>query len=105
MSVAIHWYDTEKTILVIEFAGKWTWEEFYVRQDEINLVLDDVEYDVDVITRSMDADATNFVPVNSLTHMPIVVRRAHPRVRMAVLVTRSGLWLTMDTVLRRVSRQ
>jgi hypothetical protein len=103
MPVKIDWYDVDKTILLVMLSGRWTWEELYHQQDEFNLVLDALTHDVDVIARSGDAKSANSIPFNSLTQMLVVVRRTHPRIRSTVLMTQSGLWSTIDTLMRRIS--
>src|SRR5262245_26463050 len=105
MSVALQWYDAERTILVVEFTGKWKWDDFYIQQDRINHELNSFTYDIDVMTRAMDDDAHNYVPLNTLTQMPIVVRRTNTRVRLVALITQSGMWRTLDPLLRQISPQ
>ncbi|MCU0495890.1 MAG: hypothetical protein MUF87_00910 [Anaerolineae bacterium] len=49
MPIKISWYNLEKTIILQEFVGNWTIEEYYHFVDEMVAYLQSVSHQVDII--------------------------------------------------------
>ena len=49
MPLHVSWGDTEKTIICCESEGKWTWDEYHAALDQIVVMMQSVNYRVDLI--------------------------------------------------------
>ena len=64
MGINVSWYNEEKTIILREMIGNWTWEEFHTSQEQINGMLREVGYIVDQIIDTRNSGA---IPSSALT--------------------------------------
>ena len=49
MPIYLNWYDTNKTILIYTFEGRWTWEEFHEIDKPTWKLIADADYRIDII--------------------------------------------------------
>lgn len=56
MAVAVRWSNSEKTIVIYDIEGRWTWEEFYPAYHEAIAMELSVTHRVDVIMNMHNAN-------------------------------------------------
>lgn len=94
MGIKVRWKTTDQTVLVIEFDGQWSWEEYAVVQyEQINPMLDTVAYSVYHI---YDFTNTQHTPTNTLTWVPRLPKIMHSRFAEAVFL------IGVDPFIRKV---
>jgi hypothetical protein len=101
--VTVDWLDEEKTVLIYQIYGKWTWEEFYNAFERARVMMASVPYVVHAITIPRDDAARRHIPSNILTHFPIITRRLPSNAGMAAMVITgfNPIWRSMyNTVVR-----
>jgi hypothetical protein len=74
MAVTVVWDDVEKTILRMDFAGRWTWEEFQDAFAEFHATLDMVDYKVDTVINLSESIA---IPENAVSNFVKGVQQQH----------------------------
>ncbi len=85
MSVGVRWDDKERTIVRFTYEGAFTWDELAAVHREMGEMMEDVGYQVDVITEFANA----VLPDGALSNFPRAVRLTFlmdPRVRLMVVV-------------------
>jgi hypothetical protein len=92
MSVAVRWSNLEKTIVVYDIEGRWTWDEFYPAYNEAIAMELSVTHRVDVI---VDLHHANLLPDNVLTHIKNISDKQPPNIGITVIVTKNRFVLTM----------
>ena len=45
MATSVRWFDSERTVFLLTFEGKWTWEELYETVSEIHKMGDSVPHE------------------------------------------------------------
>lgn len=85
MPVRLNWFDAEETILLFEFEGRWTWEEFYITHAEFNRLLQARDYMVYTIIDLRNSGL--YVPPNALTHTRNIADRQQPNAGITVFVS------------------
>jgi hypothetical protein len=86
MPVNASWYDTEHTIILYEFYGKWTWDELYPVFESVQAMANSVDYGVYVMGISRDEVARTHIPPSILAHFPTLARRISSNTRLDVIV-------------------
>ena len=93
MSVHVEWWDDDKRIILYEFSGKWTWEEFYPAYHESIQMMDSVDYKVNFI---MDLLQSQHIPPGALHHIKRAADFNHPNMGLAVYVGINPLIQAME---------
>jgi len=92
MSVAVRWDSPEKTIVIYDIEGRWTWEEFYPAYNEAIAMELSVTHRVDVI---VDLHNAHLLPDNVLTHIKSISDKQPPNIGITVIVTKNRFIHTM----------
>lgn len=66
MPVRVYWDNPEKTIIVREMSGEWTWEDYGRAIGQVNEYLNQVHYTVDII---VDCRESNSLPSGALGNL------------------------------------
>jgi hypothetical protein len=82
MPVNIH-YDTENRIVIWEFIGSWTWEEYYAERGAVNTGIEAAGHRVDMI---IDMTKSRLLPKNLMTHAGSASRNAPENIGKTVFV-------------------
>jgi len=101
MPVSVRWEDDEKTIARWEFAGSWTWDDYYATLEQSNQMLESVNHKVNLLIITID---TAIVP-SGLTAQFKQISRFHSNVGIAVIVVTSAFIETMLKILIRYQPQ
>jgi len=101
MSIAVNWYNDDKTIIYWKFAGKWDWNEYAEAQDVSNAMLDTVDHTVDVIGNVQESPS---LPANALSVYRSNLSSAHPNTGLIVLVGASMFVEQMVRLLKQMFR-
>ncbi|HEX2908469.1 MAG TPA: hypothetical protein VHO69_16475 [Phototrophicaceae bacterium] len=100
MAIQVKWLDDDKKTVVREFVGAWTWEEFYASQDEVNVLLRSVDYNVHQI---MDfRQASRALPANTLTHIGHSGKAVPPNRGKSIVVVQNAFFKQMYGLLDRI---
>jgi hypothetical protein len=83
MPVTIQWDNEEKSIVRMQYVGRWTWEELYAATTQSHTMLDEVDHKVDFIH---DWLKSNAIPANAIVHSKNLIEKRHPNVGIVVLV-------------------
>jgi hypothetical protein len=99
MTVTIEWDNDQKTVLLYQFRGAWTWEELRRAVDEGYARLDAVGYVVDAILDFSESD--NFPP-NPLAHAREYTSTQHPLAGVTIFVGANALFRSLWAMFNRV---
>lgn len=65
MPITVSWHDEEKSVILRQMQGNWTWDDFHISQSNINAMLKEVPHTVDQI---IDTRESRSIPSNAITH-------------------------------------
>ncbi len=100
MPVQATWDNPEKTIILLNFEGNWTWEETYQAVAERNQLINAVENKVDIIVNFGGAGFK--VPPNALTHTRNIISQSHNRIVRNVVVGFKPMHIALWKVIEKV---
>jgi hypothetical protein len=92
MSVRVTWLDSSHTVIVREFEGAWTWDEYYASQQQVSEMLLSVRYNVHQI---FDFTRSSALPSNTLSHLRSSGRGMPTNRGRSVIVTQSNFYKHM----------
>ena len=100
MGIAIHWDNSEKTVVRFVYNGKWTWEEFYNTIAQANAMMDTVSRPVVSI---IDMRSSNYLPPGAAIHIRNVIRQSqsHNNSGISVFLQADMIVKAMIDVLRK----
>jgi hypothetical protein len=101
MGIRVRWDNDEKTIVRWDFDGPWKWDEFFVAQHESNLLLDSVDYLVDIIGNVQNS---RILPPSALTVYRSTLKKAAPNMGIIVLVGSSTFIQQMVNIFMKLFR-
>ena len=99
MPINLTWENDAKTIVRMEMAGRWTWDEAYVGSKEGYAMLESVGHVVDVI---IDFRSSLGIPSAAIVHARNMIGHRHPRTGMTVMIGAGTFMLTLWGVLKKV---
>lgn len=99
MPVHVSWVDTSRTVILREFTGNWTWDEFYRSQDEARTMLDAVTYTVHQI---FDFSHTQNLPPNALSHLSRSARNMPANRGKSIVITENNFYRQMYGLFARL---
>lgn len=82
MPVRIY-YEEAKHLVIWEFEGAWTWEEYYDNRRLVNATLESVEHSVDMI---INMTHSQLLPQNLMTHAGSAARNAPENIGKTIFV-------------------
>lgn len=87
MSVTVRWYDVEKTIILYDVSGRWTWDEFFEAYDKAIQMMETSEQAVihGIINTLPDVPLT-YMPTNTIAGFINAVRRLPHKAGIGVMV-------------------
>ncbi|GEM_PF-2965412 len=100
MPMQRHWDNPEKTIVVCEYIGHWTWDEVRVMRDEAKLEYDELPPDHRVYIIH-DWSRSEGVPADTLSQAAKLVRETNPLIAGHVFIGISPLLISLFQVFRR----
>ncbi|MBZ0290862.1 MAG: hypothetical protein K8I30_24765 [Anaerolineae bacterium] len=102
MNITVNWDNDSHTIVRYTFCAAWAWEDFFVALEQAKALIDTAPGSVGVI---MHADETRYMrlPASSLTHMRSILRNAHPKTRIIVIVLDNPYLSMMLNTLTRIA--
>lgn len=83
MPISVSWDDEEKTVILLDFSGQWTWTDYDGARVATNATLDTVAHPVAMI---VDFHQSQYVPHDILMHARHALDSAHPNLDTFVLV-------------------
>jgi hypothetical protein len=99
MPVNIEWDNEAKTIIRMEYVGRWTWDELYAATAKSRVMLDEISHKADFIHDWLHSEG---VPSNVLVHARNLIEKRHPHVGIVVLVWSNPLikatWAAINKV-------
>jgi hypothetical protein len=66
MPIQVIWGNEEKTVILREMSGKWTWDEFFESQRTVNDMLEGIPQTIDQI---FDVSRASALPQGALTQL------------------------------------
>ena len=99
MAQSVWWHDESKTILVMHFEGKWSWEEFYAARKTIHELMSTVSQRVHVIGDFMHAQG--LPQGNLLLTTQTAIKGALPNSGLLVICSRSMFIEVMVNALQK----
>ena len=103
MPVSIRWYDPEKTIILYDVSGRWTWAEFFEAYDEaIKMINTSNHAVIHGIINTLPDVPLAYMPANTISGFMNAVRRLPSKSGIGVLVNPGSKLLQAmhDTVSR-----
>jgi hypothetical protein len=99
MSVRVTWLDSSHTVIVREFEGAWTWDEYYTSQKQVSEMLLSVKHNVHQI---FDFTKSSALPSNTLSHLRGSGRGMPTNRGRSVIVTQSNFYKHMYQLFDRL---
>lgn len=82
------WDNDDHSIVYMLFSGKWTWDDFYIVDQQVIAMEKDGADQIDVI---VDLRYSSGLPPNTLLHVKNIADRQSEKIGVNVLVTNSPL--------------
>jgi len=83
MLANVSWEDGSKTVLIFQFTGLWSVQDYYIIVDQSNTMMDTVEHTVNMI---IDLQHSKSLPDGFLSAVRSVSKRPHPNSGRVALV-------------------
>lgn len=106
MPVTLTWYDEPQRILLRQFIGKWTVNEYLADQDAVRQIFTSTPDRIDVLLDLLTAD--HFLPPNVMSHVQQIVQDASysfPNWGLAVFISKWRMNQVLYSIGSRVSRE
>lgn len=100
MPVKVRWEDDTHRCIRYDISGIWTWDELYAAVDEVNAMLDTLDYPVLFITNMGEAVSS---PPGLAVQIRNFMKLRHRNAGATVLVIRNPFWITLYDVISRVN--
>ena len=101
MSITVDWHDSEKTIILYVFSGKWTWSEFYDVYHRAIAMENSAPNRVDVV---IDFRQSAIPPTNVLLNLKYIADNQPPNIGLSILVSKSPLVRSLYEVAQKFHR-
>jgi hypothetical protein len=101
MTITSTWYDEEKTIVLLEYRGEWTWEEYYNATEVAHLMMQTVPHRVDMITHRTDKLALR-TPGAAITHWQRAIKAAPKNMGIIVAVPDNMFISTYASLMQKI---
>lgn len=85
MPITVDWYEEEKRNICYRLIARWSWEDLFTAIDEAVVLLDSVDYPVNLV---LDMTNTTHVPtlaVNSLAKVASAPTMTHPNTKQILM--------------------
>lgn len=92
-------FEDDNHIVVWEFDGKWTWEDYYSQRDTVNDKIQATPHTVDMI---VDMTNGSLLPQSVLTHAGNAVRKSPTNIGIIVIVGPSNFLRTFFNFFKRM---
>jgi hypothetical protein len=89
----------EKTIMLAEYIGAWTWDEFFPARDAANAQFDELDHDVTIIH---DWSQQKGLPANALSNSRRLLEKQHPHTGQHIFVGVNPLFLSIFGVFVKI---
>lgn len=83
MTVTMRWFNDEHKIILFDFAGNWTWDEYQTAYDQSKPLLESVNYKVDFILETRNS---RNIPYGAIGRLRQAAEKAHPNAGIRVFV-------------------
>jgi hypothetical protein len=100
MSVSSYWDNPEKTIMVYEFDGEWTWEEFYSVFEQVKKVIHPLPHVVNFICRYPTSYL--YIPPNILSQIRRIYQDVPNNIGVTAVVGGSTAAMTVYDIIKRI---
>ncbi len=86
MAVYASWFDSEHTIIIYEYYGKWTWDELYTASAVAQELATDASGTVYSFSVRRDDVARSHIPSNIITHFAVLTQQLAPKIALHISV-------------------
>jgi hypothetical protein len=102
VSVEVRWFDENRTALVYDFQGEWTWSEMFVAIDEAVKLLDSVQHHVNIVVDLRGSYCVPPVAPQALARIAYAPTMQHPNTNILIVIGLSGFLQTLYEIFRRL---
>lgn len=102
MPIQVNWGNEAKTVVVFEFLGDWTWDEYYQGRKRGIALGNEVPHVVNLI---VDYSQSSMFPRNMLSHFGSSMDHNPKEFDLAVIVTESAFAIAMLNVLSKLRKK
>lgn len=99
MPVTVQWENESHTLIRYVYSGAWTWEEMYAAVEQVNAMLDTVDYKVFFIT---DMAGVTKNPPGMISHIRNAMQLRHPNSGSTVVITQNTFLVALYNILSSV---
>ena len=89
MAYKVEWENEEKTIIRLTYYHKWTWDDVAAASDELDRMLDPLDYQVAVLNT---LENENWMPPNYNKNVEEAVLRTHRNMKIIIIVRKTRLF-------------
>jgi hypothetical protein len=86
MPVSFRWFDSDKTILILDISGRWTWDELFQAYDQNLADIQQTRHTVYVLMLRAQDEFKHYVPPNAIVHSISMIRRLPSNIGMGIIV-------------------
>lgn len=98
--INVEWANEMRDTIVLKLSSGWTWEQYFVAQDEVSTMIESIP---DIVVHCILLFPKNQpLPPNALGNLRKIVKRTHERFGIAVLVGVSPYTALMVNTLFKV---
>jgi hypothetical protein len=101
MPIEVNWFNEQKTAVLMNFEGQWTWEPFYAAIDEAFALLDTISHKAALI---IDLGNSEGLPKNSIANIRNAQGMHHPQRACVIFVGMNTFMRMIGNLALRLSR-
>jgi len=101
MPLTVEWYDEQKTILLYDIYGSWTWEDVVRAFNRRSALIEELNRPAVVVDVLVDLSQVDQVPRHAVSRLGGIIKANHrPEIGISVVITPNRLIWTMVSILR-----
>jgi hypothetical protein len=101
MPIEVNWFNEQKTAVLMNFEGQWTWEPFYAAIDEAFALFGTISHKAALI---IDLSNSEGLPKNSIANIRNAQGMHHPQRECIIFVGMSTFMRMIGNLAMRLSR-
>lgn len=102
MAIDVRWLNDEQTIVVLDFSGRWTWEELYTAYQQVGGMVSGKPGTIHAIMNRAQDEFRSYAPPNAIVHSVSLIRKLPKNLGVGVIVDSGspGLRALYDAIAR-----
>jgi len=99
MPIHVEWLNEDKRVILRTLSDQWTWDDFYLSQQDINQMLNEVSYPVDEI---IDASTSTTLPQGAISQFRRASEKTPDNLHLRLVVGSNSFYQLIFNILSKI---